>query len=128
MPLYTFQCSTCEVQFDYSQSMHDDPLDICPECTSEGTLSKVLYPPTVFDATPRTVGSMAERNSGPGRQYWLEAQRQEHSQSRIRAENEMALGTKPEKPWWRDGKINPKLNDLSPQQKASYVITGDSRG
>lgn len=35
MPTYEYECKTCGHRFDAFQSMHDDPLTICPECGKE---------------------------------------------------------------------------------------------
>lgn len=43
MPIYTYRCESCGVQFDRRQSFNDKPLRICPECQKE-TLRKVYLP------------------------------------------------------------------------------------
>jgi putative FmdB family regulatory protein len=43
MPIYTYRCESCGVQFDRRQSFNDEPLRICPECKTE-TLRKVYLP------------------------------------------------------------------------------------
>ncbi|MEA2009051.1 MAG: zinc ribbon domain-containing protein [Chloroflexota bacterium] len=43
MPIYTYRCENCGVQFDRRQKFSDDPLTICPECETE-TLHKVYLP------------------------------------------------------------------------------------
>ena len=43
MPIYTYRCENCGVQFDRRQSFNDEPLKICPECQTE-TLRKVYLP------------------------------------------------------------------------------------
>lgn len=43
MPIYTYRCENCGVQFDYTQKFTDDPLKRCPECEKE-TLRKVYTP------------------------------------------------------------------------------------
>lgn len=43
MPIYTYRCEHCGVQFDRRQSFDDAPLTICPECETE-TLRKVYLP------------------------------------------------------------------------------------
>ena len=32
MPLYSYRCNNCGVQFDRKQSFEDAPLEKCPEC------------------------------------------------------------------------------------------------
>ncbi len=43
MPVYTYRCSNCGVQFDKQQSFSDQPLTRCPECGKK-TLKKVYQP------------------------------------------------------------------------------------
>ena len=43
MPIYTYRCETCGVQFDRRQKFSDEPLKVCPECETE-TLRKVYLP------------------------------------------------------------------------------------
>ncbi len=43
MPIYTYRCESCGVQFERHQSYNDAPLKICPECRKK-TLKKVIAP------------------------------------------------------------------------------------
>jgi putative FmdB family regulatory protein len=43
MPIYTYRCEHCGVQFDRRQKFSDEPLLICPECDTK-TLRKVYLP------------------------------------------------------------------------------------
>jgi len=43
MPVYSYRCDHCGVQFDLHQKFDDDPLKICPEC-GEATLRKLFLP------------------------------------------------------------------------------------
>jgi putative FmdB family regulatory protein len=43
MPVYTYRCESCGVQFERQQSYTDAPLKICPECRKK-TLKKVISP------------------------------------------------------------------------------------
>jgi putative FmdB family regulatory protein len=43
MPIYTYRCENCGVQFDRRQKFSDPPLKRCPEC-SKNTLRKVYQP------------------------------------------------------------------------------------
>ena len=43
MPVYTYRCKNCGVQFDQQQKFSDPPLTRCPEC-SKKTLQKVFQP------------------------------------------------------------------------------------
>ncbi len=43
MPIYTYRCESCGVQFERQQSYSDAPLKICPECRKK-SLKKVISP------------------------------------------------------------------------------------
>jgi putative FmdB family regulatory protein len=43
MPVYTYRCENCGVQFDESQKFVDPPMVKCPECGKK-TLRKVFQP------------------------------------------------------------------------------------
>lgn len=43
MPVYTYRCESCGVQFDRQQSFSDTPLKTCPECRKK-SLKKVIAP------------------------------------------------------------------------------------
>ncbi|HET6847178.1 MAG TPA: zinc ribbon domain-containing protein [Anaerolineales bacterium] len=43
MPVYTYRCDSCGVQFERHQSFTDAPLKICPECRKK-SLRKVMSP------------------------------------------------------------------------------------
>ncbi len=43
MPIYTYRCENCGVQFDKQQSFNDNPLTRCPECNKKA-LRKVYLP------------------------------------------------------------------------------------
>ena len=47
MPVYTYRCESCGVQFERHQFFHDAPLKICPECRKK-TLRKVITPTKVI--------------------------------------------------------------------------------
>jgi putative FmdB family regulatory protein len=43
MPIYTYRCENCGVQFERRQKFSDEPLSVCPECEKE-SLRKVYLP------------------------------------------------------------------------------------
>ena len=47
MPVYTYRCESCGVQFERHQSFHDAPLKTCPECRKK-TLRKVITPTKII--------------------------------------------------------------------------------
>jgi len=47
MPVYTYRCDSCGVQFERHQSFHDSPMKTCPECRKK-SLKKVITPTRVI--------------------------------------------------------------------------------
>ena len=47
MPVYTYRCDACGVQFEKHQSFHDNPLKTCPECRKK-KLRKVITPTKII--------------------------------------------------------------------------------
>ena len=47
MPVYTYRCESCGVQFERHQSFHDSPLRTCPECRKK-SLKKVITPTKII--------------------------------------------------------------------------------
>jgi len=43
MPIYTYRCTNCGVQFEQQQKFDEQPLVRCPEC-SKKTLRKIYQP------------------------------------------------------------------------------------
>lgn len=43
MPIYTYHCTNCGVEFDRHQNFADAPLTICPECRKK-TIHRVISP------------------------------------------------------------------------------------
>jgi putative FmdB family regulatory protein len=42
MPTYTYQCSSCGVNFEQFQKFSDEPLTTCPSCS--GAVRRVIHP------------------------------------------------------------------------------------
>ena len=42
MPTYHYRCKSCKYEFDEFQSMHDDPLTICPKCNQ--AIIRIIQP------------------------------------------------------------------------------------
>ena len=47
MPVYTYRCDNCGVQFERHQSFTDIPLKTCPECRKKA-LRKVITPTKII--------------------------------------------------------------------------------
>jgi putative FmdB family regulatory protein len=56
MPVYTYRCENCGVQFERHQSFSDAPLKTCPECRKKAlkkviTTTKIIFKGSGFYAT-----------------------------------------------------------------------------
>jgi putative FmdB family regulatory protein len=47
MPVYTYRCDSCGIQFERHQSFQDAPLKTCPECRKK-SLKKVITPTRII--------------------------------------------------------------------------------
>lgn len=47
MPVYTYRCEACGIQFERHQSFTDAPLKTCPECRKK-SLKKVITPTKII--------------------------------------------------------------------------------
>jgi len=47
MPIYTYRCDSCGVEFERHQFFHDEPLKTCPECRKK-SLRKVITPTKII--------------------------------------------------------------------------------
>ena len=47
MPVYTYRCESCGIQFERHQSFNDAPLKTCPECRKK-SLKKVITPTKII--------------------------------------------------------------------------------
>jgi putative FmdB family regulatory protein len=47
MPVYTYRCDSCGIQFERQQSFHDAPLKTCPECRKK-SVKRVITPAKVI--------------------------------------------------------------------------------
>jgi len=42
MPTYDYFCSACDTEFEFFQSMKDDPLKDCPHCKKKGKVKRMI--------------------------------------------------------------------------------------
>ena len=69
MPVYTYRCDSCGVQFERHQSFQDAALKTCPECRKK-SLKKVITPTRIifkgsgFYATDHRSSSGSKSSSG----------------------------------------------------------------
>ena len=100
MPVYTYRCENCGVQFDKSQKFTDNSLTRCPECGKK-TLRKVYQPVGIvfkgsgFYSTDNRSPSGASRSSSShgedkdsSHTDEKESRRLEANESKIKADKE----------------------------------------
>jgi putative FmdB family regulatory protein len=46
MPLYEYQCESCQKRFERIQKFSDPPVDVCPHC-GKGPVRKLLSSPAI---------------------------------------------------------------------------------
>jgi putative FmdB family regulatory protein len=86
MPIYTYRCDSCGVQFERHQKFADDPLTRCPECDQEA-LRKVYLPVgIVFKGS----GFYATDNRSPsgGKRGAKKAESEKESSSQTKTEKD----------------------------------------
>ncbi len=71
MPVYTYRCDSCGVQFERHQSFQDAPLKTCPECRKKSlrkviTPTKIIFKGSGFYATDHKSPSGEKSASGSG--------------------------------------------------------------
>ena len=69
MPVYTYRCDSCGVQFERHQSFQDAPLKTCPECRKKSlkkviTPTKIIFKGSGFYATDHKSSSGDKPSSG----------------------------------------------------------------
>jgi len=69
MPVYTYRCDSCGVQFERHQSFHDEPLKTCPECRKKSlkkviTSTRSIFKGSGFYATDHKSASGSKSSSG----------------------------------------------------------------
>lgn len=85
MPIYTYRCENCGVQFDKTQKFTDNTLTQCPECGKK-TLHKVYTPVgIVFKGS----GFYATDHHSPSGQSWAAGSKAEEPAAESKAETKV---------------------------------------
>ena len=65
MPLYEYECESCQHRFERIQKFSDPPVDTCPACG--GRVRKLLSSPAIqFKGTGWYITDYAKKSSGDG--------------------------------------------------------------
>jgi putative FmdB family regulatory protein len=126
MPIYVYICDTCKKEYSTYERIFDDPHDKCKLC-NDGNVVRKIFPPQVINSEPRTLGSLAEKNSAKMGVDELAARDEEY---RTRKNERLArhIGktnkdvTTPETKCEQE-KMR-KINKMTPEQKEKYIMTG----
>lgn len=78
MPLYTYRCDNCGVQFDQRQHFEDAPLEQCPECGKKA-LRKIYLPVGILFKGPGFYSTDHRSASGANGQYSKKEDKQSDS-------------------------------------------------
>lgn len=101
MPIYTYRCENCGVQFDRQQSFNDPPLKRCPEC-DKLALRKVYQPVGIvfkgsgFYATDHRSPSGTGRASGKDADGESKPEAKSETKSESKSDSSAGSGTKSE--------------------------------
>ena len=94
MPIYTYRCESCGVQFERHQSFSDEPLKRCPEC-SKNSLRKVLTPAGIIFKGSGWYATDHKSPSGQGRMAKTENKDSSSSSSSENASSSAEGSSKP---------------------------------
>jgi putative FmdB family regulatory protein len=85
MPIYTYRCDNCGIQFEREQSFSESPLKICPECRKK-SLKKVISPVGVIFKGSGFYSTDHKSSSGASRS----PAKKEESKAEPKAESKVA--------------------------------------
>lgn len=92
MPIYTYRCENCGVQFERYQKFEDQPLTWCPDCNKRA-LRKVYQPVgIVFKGS----GFYATDHRSPSGQSWSGSNSEKAAESKSEAANGPKSEPRPE--------------------------------
>lgn len=119
MPIYQYRCRACKYEFDEYQSIKAEPLTECPlRPVCNGTIFRVIHAVAVVDKTPKTLGTLAEKNS--------KAMGQEQREIKTNEIKRRVPTSKSDAPPWRPNTTGPDmtLSKLNPKEADTYIKTG----
>jgi len=135
MPIYDYLCNECGHKAEEFQSIHAEPLEKCPECSSE-TFHRVIGAPLLICVQGGTtnIGSLADRNASRFSQEYKDKLLKKHKTRKDRSGKElpagMSRGESEATPvqWPGETVSTDKVAQMTPEQKKTYVETGENNG
>lgn len=126
MPLYDYICSNCGHRFETKQGIKDGPLTNCPACATPNLERAITTPLMIIDTTPKTLGTLAERNKKNIGSYELDKLGREHKTKKkqtLKLSKGMSRSTtNKERPFWRDSDKPLNLNKI--EDVGGYIENG----
>ena len=93
MPLYTYQCDNCGVQFEKLQKFTDKPIKRCPEC-NKSTVRRVIQPAGIifkgsgwYKTDSRSSSSSSSDSPGGDKSKGKKAESKPESKSESKSES-----------------------------------------
>ena len=113
MPVYTYRCENCGIQFDQKQGYNDPTMTICPECEEE-TLHRVYRPVgIVFKGS----GFYATDNRSPSGQKARSHEEDGNTQKEKGEKNEKAEKKENKSTEKKSAESTPKESKSKPEKK-----------
>lgn len=137
MNTYEYRCEDCG-DFEVHERFKKKPSATCPDC-GKVTTDRLMSAPSVINMGPKTLGTLAEKNTRNMGTYELQAKEQAQVERREKAEQHVIdegnrLGRKVvdkkklKTPFWRkknaDKSHIKKLGKLNDKQKIDYINEG----
>ena len=137
MPLIPYECDNCEYYFEVIQGYTEKRKKKCPSCR-KAKLRQVFCAPHIQDGTPKTLGTLAERNRREMGKYKLEKLEKEQTDNenakklehlkKAGVVNENATELPSTKTWYnpKGENLNKKLNKVIGDKKKTkkYIEEG----
>ncbi len=113
--LYDYQCASCQYfMIDVYQSIHDAPLDTCPNCDSKSLERIISGGLGAFVKDVKTIGQLADHN-------WKKLGSYEKS-DRVHQDKRVIE----EKPQFYGNASKSQISKMTEAQKQKYIITGET--
>lgn len=115
--LYDYECSHCGHKLiDYFQSIHDNPITLCPRCENHSLQRLITGGLGSFFKEAKTIGQLADKN-------WSKMGQYKRSELEEESKKEKEKNTSF---FDQFGSANKKeINKMTQEQKKKYIMTGD---
>ena len=116
MPVYEYQCETCDHNFEIEQKIKAKPKKKCPEC-GKNSLERLISPPMIsIRGNINTIGQLAEANTKKLGRY---------AHDRLNKEKILSGQLERDREIQDKKDFNRKLNKMSDNARKKYIMTGD---